>query len=296
MKRKLTAFLMALSLCLLLCPGALAAGSDFEIEKGVLVAYLGEGGDVVIPDDVTAIGNEAFADCATLTSVTIPGSVKHIGDSAFLRCTSLKYATVSEGVETIGLLAFSHCAALENVKLPASLKSIGVFAFFGCTSFTQASLPDGIGEVPAGLFFGCTALESVYIPESAKAIGDEAFEECSKLTTTYYGGSEEQWGAIEIDMGDDGNDYMLVSQFQYNSERLVIEDAPSASGETDTPDTPDTPPQEDAPSDQPDTPAEPTPPDASPDAGSSVDTSTVVAIVAIAIAGAALFVALRKKK
>jgi len=48
--------------------------TDYEIVDGVLVGYYGEGGDVVIPDDLglTTIGDSAFDGCTSLTSVTIP--------------------------------------------------------------------------------------------------------------------------------------------------------------------------------------------------------------------------------
>lgn len=45
--------------------------NDFVIEKGVLKKYQGSGGAVVIPDSVTSIGENAFAWCRNLTSVTI---------------------------------------------------------------------------------------------------------------------------------------------------------------------------------------------------------------------------------
>ena len=48
---------------------------DFVIEAGVLKAYKGASADVVIPDNVTEIGEKCFAEME-IKSVTIPGSVK----------------------------------------------------------------------------------------------------------------------------------------------------------------------------------------------------------------------------
>ncbi|MCB5984944.1 leucine-rich repeat domain-containing protein, partial [Flavobacterium psychrophilum] len=44
---------------------------------------------VTIPNSVTTIGDEAFADCSGLTSVTIPNSVTAIGEDAFYNCSRL---------------------------------------------------------------------------------------------------------------------------------------------------------------------------------------------------------------
>jgi hypothetical protein len=46
---------------------------------------------VNIPESVTTIGDYAFRNCDSLTSVNIPDSVTTIGNSAFIYCTSLKY-------------------------------------------------------------------------------------------------------------------------------------------------------------------------------------------------------------
>ena len=62
---------------------------EFEIdENNRLVAYLGEGGNVVVPDGVVAIGAGAFKNNSTISSVTLPASVVTIEAEAFAGCRS----------------------------------------------------------------------------------------------------------------------------------------------------------------------------------------------------------------
>lgn len=45
---------------------------DFVIKDGILKAYSGNGGNVVIPEGVTSIDRRAFINCNNITSLTIP--------------------------------------------------------------------------------------------------------------------------------------------------------------------------------------------------------------------------------
>ena len=77
-----------------------------------------------IPDIVTNIGDCAFSDCSSITSIVIPNSVTSIGESAF-----------------------SSCSSLASIMIPDSVTSIGERAFFGCHSLTiyceSAERPSG---------------------------------------------------------------------------------------------------------------------------------------------------------
>ena len=94
-------------------------------------------GDLVIPSDVTSIGDYAFFGCSGLTSVTIPSSVTSIGDCAFEDCSGLTTITIPSSVTSIGEGAFAGCNGLTSVTIPSSVTSIGDYAFSGCSGLTS---------------------------------------------------------------------------------------------------------------------------------------------------------------
>ena len=71
--------------------------------------------DLVIPNGVTSIGQYAFYDCTSLTSVTIGNSVTSIGQTAFRGCTSLTSVTIGNSITEIGGSAFNGCTSLKEV-------------------------------------------------------------------------------------------------------------------------------------------------------------------------------------
>ena len=62
--------------------------------------------------------------------------VTSIGDDAFKNCTSLTSVVIGDFVTSIGSYAFSNCTSLKKIEIPDSVKSIGHHAFFNCTSLT----------------------------------------------------------------------------------------------------------------------------------------------------------------
>ena len=158
---------------------------------------------VKIPEGVTSIGVYAFQYCNSLTEVTIPKSVTSIGDNAFSVCDSLTKATIPEGVTSIGNYAFSGCSSLTEVTIPEGVTSIGAGAFQSCDSLTKATIPEGVTSIRDSVFEGCSSLTEVTIPKSVTSIKYAAFYDCGALATVYYGGTQEDWDALEKNIGEE---------------------------------------------------------------------------------------------
>jgi hypothetical protein len=109
---------------------------DFEIKNGVLTKYVGPGGDVVIPEGVTAIGDKAFQGGAILTDVVFPESLRVIGFNAFPDVVSGLVITLPKNVEKLGGYCLSgirelivyDSATLEGLGLAAG--SYGTYTLF----------------------------------------------------------------------------------------------------------------------------------------------------------------------
>ena len=190
-------------------------GLEFSLlEDGIsykVSGYNGIDNVVIIPKiyndkPVTSIGECAFEECSSLTSITIPDSVIRIEYNAFQRCSALKSVTIGNSVTSIGQYAFSACSSLSNITIPNSVTNIGEFAFFSCSSLTSIVIPDGVTSIGSQTFYDCKSLTTVNIGYDVTSIGNHAFYNCRSLTTVYYSGIKEQWNDITIGTA---NSYLL---------------------------------------------------------------------------------------
>ena len=134
---------------------------------------------------VTTIGDSAFRESRSLTSITIPNSVTTIGESAFRECRSLTSVTIPSSVTTIGISAFDDCLALTSVTIPNSITKIEDSVFSDCHKLTSVTIPSSVTTIGLSAFWNCNGLTSITIPNSVTAIREAAFYGCTKLSVKF---------------------------------------------------------------------------------------------------------------
>ena len=151
-------------------------------------------GAVAIPNSVTSIGDRAFYDCDSLTSITIPSGVTSISEETFYSCDSLTSITIPDGVTSIGEGTFYDCRSLTSIAIPDGVTRIGSFAFCGCTGLMSITIPNSVTSIGECAFYGCTGLTSITIPDTVTEIGEFAFR---RVPNVIYSGtvSDSPWGA-----------------------------------------------------------------------------------------------------
>jgi len=177
---------------------------DFDVRNGALLRYSGFATEVLIPEDTTKIGFQAFKNSKNCEKVIIPPTVTEIEKEAFMGCpateinipegvkeikaftfyrSALREIVLPEGLESIGDSAFCECFSLEKVVVPASCKRIGENAFKGCTALVDVQLSEGLEAIGDYAFNSCTLLKDIVIPDGVMELGNFAFENCVALET-----------------------------------------------------------------------------------------------------------------
>ena len=154
---------------------------------------------------LTSIGDYAFYNCDSLTSLDIPSGVTSIGKGAFEGSTNIsKINSDVDGVynlpnnlTTIGDGAFRYCYGLTNLKIPSG--SIGNSAFTSCRGLTNVTLGSGVTSIGNAAFRNSSGLTSLDIPNSVTSIGTSAFTSCSGLTSVTIGSGIESIGDYAFD-------------------------------------------------------------------------------------------------
>lgn len=154
---------------------------DFIIENGVLIKYVGPGGDVVLPEGITRIADNAFRSNQTVTSVVMQSGITEMGMCVFWDCHYIKRIVFSD---TIKVIPTSTCYlnwALEEVILPRDVEEIQSTAFINCYALTSLDFSKYNIRIFGEQSFMGSGLQEVYFSKNVKVIGRQAFLQCYRL-------------------------------------------------------------------------------------------------------------------
>ena len=182
-----------------------------------ITKYTGKESTVILPSKisswpVTKIGEDAFQDNTTITSVTIPASVTEIDSNAFAGCTNLTsvhYAgdwsnlTIQSGnpavqdaaneqlfdfefiLNNTAVIVTRYKGPAADVTIPSRYKGKPVTAInnavFPNSAVTSVTIPDSVTAIPDAAFANCFQLTNISIPNSVTYIGYSAFSSCTSL-------------------------------------------------------------------------------------------------------------------
>ena len=189
----------------------------FDATTGTIKKYNGNDTVVVIPPTisswpVTKIGEDAFQDNTTITSVTIPANVTEIGSNAFADCTNLTSVnykgdwsnlTIQSGNPAVedaaneqlfdfkftpdntAVIVTRYNGTAADVTIPSRYKGKPVtmidHAAFHDSAVTSVTIPDSVTSIPDDAFAFCSQLTNISIPNSVTFIGFAAFNSCTSL-------------------------------------------------------------------------------------------------------------------
>ena len=217
----------------------LAVTYQGKMSTSYLIRY---SGSVVIPESVTydgttypvtSIGDFAFYDSPSLTSVTIPNSITSIGVRAFNGCSGLTSVSIGNSVTSIGIHVFYNCHSLTDISvdennttyssldgvlfnksqtklikypigkqgeytIPNSVTTIDDSAFANCSNLASITIPNSVISIGGYAFANCVKLTSIIIPNSVTTIDGGAFSGCYRVTSVSIGSSatDVKWDAF----------------------------------------------------------------------------------------------------
>lgn len=152
-------------------------------------------GNVVIPEGVEIINENAFDKCENIESVTFPESLICLNDSAdkgnyalFRECKSLKEVHFNHSLNTITTLnggqLFDGKNQITTLRIPEQVIMIGQYAFANMQHIKEIQLSPNLKVIGDYAFY--KTLQEVNLPDSVKVIGLNAFHGVRELTTNIF--------------------------------------------------------------------------------------------------------------
>lgn len=135
---------------------------------------------------VTAISNSAFENETNIESVVIPDTVESIGENAFKNCNSLTSINVSENNTEYQSIDGNLYSKDGTMLIQYAIGKAN----------TNFDVPDDVTSIGSYAFLGCSSLESLYIGSNVTSLGSGVFDNCSSLAVIHYEKTLSSWDSL----------------------------------------------------------------------------------------------------
>ena len=144
--------------------------------------------EVHLYENLTTIGESAFAGCIRLANITIPANITTIGASAFADCKVLSSVVFepNSAITTIANNAFAN-TAIQTITIPTQVAKIGASAFADCKALSSVVFePSCSITAIVNNTFANTPIQTITIPAQVAMIDETAFFNCKTLHTVQF--------------------------------------------------------------------------------------------------------------
>lgn len=187
---------------------------DYDGKK-TAIGVISPNPNLVIPEGVEEIAENAFYYCSEIVSITFPSTLKKMSYSSFMYCTNVERIEIPsieqwvkvEVVEFAGQTPtyvffkegnfYVNGELIVDCVIPEGVTEINTSVFGYCESIKTITFSDTVETIDG--FDSCWNLESITLSANVKKINDYAFSCSNNLKTINFKGTMDEWYAIEKD-------------------------------------------------------------------------------------------------
>lgn len=185
---------------------------DYDGKK-TAIGVISPNPNLVIPEGVEEIAENAFYYCSEIVSITFPSTLKKMSYSSFMYCTNVERIEIPsieqwvkvEVVEFAGQTPtyvffkegnfYVNGELIVDCVIPEGVTEINTSVFGYCESIKTITFSDTVETIDG--FDSCWNLESITLSANVKKINDYAFSCSNNLKTINFKGTMDEWYAIE---------------------------------------------------------------------------------------------------
>lgn len=185
---------------------------DYDGKK-TAIGVISPNPNLVIPEGVEEIAENAFYNYSEIVSITFPSTLKKMSYSSFMYCTNVERIEIPsieqwvkvEVVEFAGQTPtyvffkegnfYVNGELIVDCVIPEGVTEINTSVFGYCESIKTITFSDTVETIDG--FDSCWNLESITLSANVKKINDYAFSCSNNLKTINFKGTMDEWYAIE---------------------------------------------------------------------------------------------------